>query len=107
MHRGTPDGHITSEKPEHNRECRRALRHVLALELHRAPSFRDLEACIAPFQVRRRPKRASNLRRRSGRMATPRSCSSSVGTCPAASSARGRLSSSWRAAAGGPAARAP
>merc|ERR1719171_3500469 len=48
MHRGTPDGHITSEKPEHNRECRRALRHVLALELHRAPSFRDLEACIAP-----------------------------------------------------------
>merc|ERR1719426_230962 len=48
MHRGTPDGHITSEKPEHNRECRRVLRHVLALELHRAPSFRDLEACIAP-----------------------------------------------------------
>merc|ERR1719161_106391 len=48
MHRGTPDGHITSEKPEHNRECRRVLRHVLALELHRAPSFRDLEACITP-----------------------------------------------------------
>merc|ERR1719353_968532 len=50
MHRGTPDGNITSEKPEHNRECRRVLRHVLALELHRAPSFRDLEA-HRPFQV--------------------------------------------------------
>merc|ERR1719352_424503 len=43
MHRGTPDGHITSEKPEHNCECRRVLRHVLALELHRALPFETLK----------------------------------------------------------------